>query len=224
MRWGERLEFVAEAGPGDFIYVPPYVPHQEINASDETPLSCVLVRSGQEPVVVNLDLPERRSQSRDGRVGRRPSSAAQRLAQSVFRHDRVRAPFAGAWRAQTCFNQLAPQATRRCAWLAASILGVPNHAPGMGHELGLPIRSMSCFGVPTAAAPTAAARSGRSSSGASGSPCSSGSAAAGSACSRAASHAGVRRRRGQRQGENDKESSARKRASKSAFSFADKIQ
>jgi hypothetical protein len=48
---------VAEAGPGDFIYVPPYVPHQEINASDDQPLSCVLVRSGQEPVVVNLDLP-----------------------------------------------------------------------------------------------------------------------------------------------------------------------
>ena len=35
MRWGDKLEFVAEAGPGDFIYVPPYVPHQEINASDE---------------------------------------------------------------------------------------------------------------------------------------------------------------------------------------------
>ena len=33
MRWGEQLEFTAEAGPGDFIYVPPYVPHQEINAS-----------------------------------------------------------------------------------------------------------------------------------------------------------------------------------------------
>jgi uncharacterized RmlC-like cupin family protein len=57
MRWGERLEFVAEAGPGDFIYVPPYVPHQEINASDTEPLSCVLCRSGQEPVVVNLDIP-----------------------------------------------------------------------------------------------------------------------------------------------------------------------
>ena len=56
MRWGERLEFVAEAGPGDFIYVPPYVPHQEINASDDESLSCVLVRSGQEPVVVNLDI------------------------------------------------------------------------------------------------------------------------------------------------------------------------
>ncbi|MEA2151607.1 MAG: hypothetical protein QOD69_3437 [Solirubrobacteraceae bacterium] len=58
MRWGERLEFVAEAGPGDFIFVPPYVPHQEINASRDEPLSCVLVRSGQEPVVVNLDLPD----------------------------------------------------------------------------------------------------------------------------------------------------------------------
>jgi uncharacterized RmlC-like cupin family protein len=55
MRWGDRLEFVAEAGPGDFIAVPPYVPHQEINASDDEPLSCVLVRTGQDPVVVNLD-------------------------------------------------------------------------------------------------------------------------------------------------------------------------
>src|SRR5947207_8550818 len=58
MRWGERLEFVAEAGPGDFIYVAPYAPHQEINASADSPLSCVVVRSGQEPVVVNLDLPD----------------------------------------------------------------------------------------------------------------------------------------------------------------------
>ena len=57
MRWGEKLEYMAEAGPGDFIYVPPYVPHQEINASNEEPLSCVLVRSDQQPVVVNLDLP-----------------------------------------------------------------------------------------------------------------------------------------------------------------------
>jgi uncharacterized RmlC-like cupin family protein len=56
MRWGERLEFTAEAGPGDFIYVPPFVPHQEINASRDEPLSCVVVRSDQEPVVVNLDI------------------------------------------------------------------------------------------------------------------------------------------------------------------------
>ena len=56
MRWGDQLEYVAEAGPGDFIYVPPYVPHQEINASRDEPLECVLVRSDQEPVVVNLDI------------------------------------------------------------------------------------------------------------------------------------------------------------------------
>ncbi|MEZ5231527.1 MAG: cupin domain-containing protein [Acidimicrobiia bacterium] len=56
MRWGERLEYVAEAGPGDFIFVPPYVPHQEINAAADEELSCVLVRSGQDPVVVNLEL------------------------------------------------------------------------------------------------------------------------------------------------------------------------
>jgi uncharacterized RmlC-like cupin family protein len=54
MRWGAQLEFVAEAGPGDFIYVPPFVPHQEINASPDQPLACVVVRSDQEPVVVNL--------------------------------------------------------------------------------------------------------------------------------------------------------------------------
>ncbi len=57
MRWGDQLEYVAEAGPGDFIYVPPYVPHQEINANADEPLECVLVRSDQEPVVVNLDIP-----------------------------------------------------------------------------------------------------------------------------------------------------------------------
>src|SRR6478609_7460704 len=56
MRWGERLEFTAEAGPGDFIYVPPYVPHQEINAGRDEPLECVIVRSGQEPIVVNLEI------------------------------------------------------------------------------------------------------------------------------------------------------------------------
>jgi uncharacterized RmlC-like cupin family protein len=57
MRWGERLEFVAEAGPGDFIYVPPFVPHQEINASQDEQLACVIVRNDQEPIVVNLDIP-----------------------------------------------------------------------------------------------------------------------------------------------------------------------
>lgn len=56
MRWGERLEYTATAEPGDFIYVAPYVPHQELNASPDQPLLCVLVRSDQEPIVINLDV------------------------------------------------------------------------------------------------------------------------------------------------------------------------
>jgi uncharacterized RmlC-like cupin family protein len=55
-RCGNRLEFVAVAGPGDFIYVPPFVPHQELNATADQPVEAVVVRSGQEPIVVNLDI------------------------------------------------------------------------------------------------------------------------------------------------------------------------
>ena len=55
-RWGESLEYFAEADPGDFIYVPPFVPHQELNASSEVPVEAVVVRSGQDPVVVNLQI------------------------------------------------------------------------------------------------------------------------------------------------------------------------
>lgn len=54
MRWGDNLEFTAEAGPGDFIFVPPYVPHQEINASADETLECVLMRSDSEAVAINL--------------------------------------------------------------------------------------------------------------------------------------------------------------------------
>jgi uncharacterized RmlC-like cupin family protein len=54
MRWGDRLEFVADAYPGDFIFVPPFVPHQEINAEPEQKLECVLMRSDNEAVVVNI--------------------------------------------------------------------------------------------------------------------------------------------------------------------------
>jgi len=56
MRWGEKLEFMAEAEAGDFIFIPPYVPHQEINASGDETLHCMLVRSDNEAVVVNLDI------------------------------------------------------------------------------------------------------------------------------------------------------------------------
>jgi uncharacterized RmlC-like cupin family protein len=56
MRWGAQLEYVAEADPGDFIFIPPYVPHQEINASRDEFLECVVVRSDNEAVVVNLEI------------------------------------------------------------------------------------------------------------------------------------------------------------------------
>jgi uncharacterized RmlC-like cupin family protein len=56
MRWGDHLEFCDEADAGDFIYVPPYVPHQEINARTDVPCEAVVVRSGQDPIVVNLDI------------------------------------------------------------------------------------------------------------------------------------------------------------------------
>ena len=56
MRWGDKLEYTAEAGPGDFIYVPPWVPHQEINASATEALECVLCRSDGEAVAVNLPI------------------------------------------------------------------------------------------------------------------------------------------------------------------------
>ena len=65
MRWGDKLEFMAEAGPSDFIFMPPYVPHQEINASTDKTLECVLVRSDNEAVAINLAIePGRKARER----------------------------------------------------------------------------------------------------------------------------------------------------------------
>src|SRR5579859_4842662 len=68
MRWGEKLEFSDEAGPGDFIYVPPFVPHQEINALPDQPCEAVVVRSGQEPIVVSLDIESPENAGPSGRT------------------------------------------------------------------------------------------------------------------------------------------------------------
>jgi uncharacterized RmlC-like cupin family protein len=78
MRWGDRLEFSEEAGPGDFIYVPPYVPHQEMNARADEPVEAVVVRSGQEPVVVNLDIAEAGSFEAQGPLDAAPKSGGAR--------------------------------------------------------------------------------------------------------------------------------------------------
>ena len=51
--WGDHLGYVSEAGPGDFIYVR----HQEMNARPDEPVEAVIVRSGQEAIALNLDIP-----------------------------------------------------------------------------------------------------------------------------------------------------------------------
>ena len=55
IRWGERLEFAAEVSPGDFVYFAPYVPHQELNITNET-IDFVVVRSDKERIAVGLDI------------------------------------------------------------------------------------------------------------------------------------------------------------------------
>jgi len=54
VRWGERGEFDATVHAGDFLFVPAWLPHQEINPSAEAPFRWVVVRSTAEPIVVNL--------------------------------------------------------------------------------------------------------------------------------------------------------------------------
>jgi uncharacterized RmlC-like cupin family protein len=55
IRWGERLEFAANVGPGDFVYFAPYVPHQESNPDGRDSVEFVVVRSDNEKIVVPLD-------------------------------------------------------------------------------------------------------------------------------------------------------------------------
>ena len=55
IRWGERLEYAAEVGPGDFVYFAPFVPHQERNLDAEQTVNFVVVRSDGEKIAVPLD-------------------------------------------------------------------------------------------------------------------------------------------------------------------------
>ena len=57
-RFGSSLEEAIEAGPGDFVYVPPLLLHQEVNASDSEEIEMIVARDSQENVVVNVDVPE----------------------------------------------------------------------------------------------------------------------------------------------------------------------
>jgi uncharacterized RmlC-like cupin family protein len=54
IRWGANGESSARARPGDFIHVPAFLPHMEINPSTREPFRWVVVRSTAMPIVVNL--------------------------------------------------------------------------------------------------------------------------------------------------------------------------
>ena len=54
VRWGDSGEHSTIAGAGDFLHVPSWLPHQELNTSKENPFRWVVVRSTAEPIVVNL--------------------------------------------------------------------------------------------------------------------------------------------------------------------------
>jgi len=54
VRWGERGESELLVHEGDFLHVPAWTPHMEINPSREHPFRWIVVRSTPEPIVVNL--------------------------------------------------------------------------------------------------------------------------------------------------------------------------
>jgi uncharacterized RmlC-like cupin family protein len=54
VRWGDFGEHSATVRAGDFLHVPNWLPHQEINPSMEHSFRWVVVRSTPEPIVVNL--------------------------------------------------------------------------------------------------------------------------------------------------------------------------
>ena len=58
LRYGDRLQDSLEAGPGDYIYVPPRVIHQEINLSPSEPIDSIVIRDSMVNVVVNVVLPD----------------------------------------------------------------------------------------------------------------------------------------------------------------------
>jgi uncharacterized RmlC-like cupin family protein len=54
VRWGLNGEYAAYAEAGDFIHVPAFLLHMEINPSSSRPFRWVVVRSTSTPIVVNL--------------------------------------------------------------------------------------------------------------------------------------------------------------------------
>jgi uncharacterized RmlC-like cupin family protein len=77
VRWGSRLEHEVDLEAGDFVFIPPYMPHQEINPSPDQPTQWVVVRSGPEAVVVNLTRAPDGEYVEDGTEGSEPHGEKQ---------------------------------------------------------------------------------------------------------------------------------------------------
>ena len=51
----EPVETRIETGPGDYVFVPPWIPHREENPDPDDEAVVVIARTTQEAIVVNLD-------------------------------------------------------------------------------------------------------------------------------------------------------------------------
>jgi uncharacterized RmlC-like cupin family protein len=79
VRWGSRLEHENDLEAGDFLFIPPFMPHQEINPSLDQPTQWVVVRSGPEAIVVGLTKALNGEYVADGRAKSDPSTDSSTL-------------------------------------------------------------------------------------------------------------------------------------------------
>jgi uncharacterized RmlC-like cupin family protein len=54
VQWGQKGEHAVTVRAGDFLHVPAWLVHREINRSQDVPFRWIVVRSSSEPIVVNL--------------------------------------------------------------------------------------------------------------------------------------------------------------------------
>jgi uncharacterized RmlC-like cupin family protein len=54
VQWGDRGQHAATVRAGDFLHIPAWLVHREINPSQAVPFRWVVVRSTSSPIVVNF--------------------------------------------------------------------------------------------------------------------------------------------------------------------------
>jgi uncharacterized RmlC-like cupin family protein len=52
VNYGPAMEFTDYAGVGDLLFIPPFLPHQPVNESDDTPMECLVIRDAAEEQVI----------------------------------------------------------------------------------------------------------------------------------------------------------------------------